>query len=90
MSLSQIRRFGLRTSDTDEGQIRSSERRRALFRAASRSTLINLEDPEKARHGGVNSDNLTLPYSDERLKMEHDDPTKKICRRGLPISVAPT
>ena len=34
VSPSQIRRFGLRTGDTVEGQIRSPEGRRALFRAA--------------------------------------------------------
>ena len=34
VSPSQIRRFGLRTGDTVEGQIREPERRRALFRPA--------------------------------------------------------
>ena len=34
VSPSQIRRFGLRTGDTVEGEIRSPEGRRALFRAA--------------------------------------------------------
>ena len=37
---------------------------------------INFEDPEKARHK-VNFDNLTPLYPDERLRMEHEDPTKK-------------
>ena len=34
VSPNQVRRFGLRTGDTVEGQIRSPARRRALFRAA--------------------------------------------------------
>ena len=34
VSPSQVRRFGLRTGDTVEGQIRAPEGRRALFRAA--------------------------------------------------------
>ena len=37
---------------------------------------INFEDPEKARHK-VNFDSLTPLYPDERLRMEHEDPTKK-------------
>ena len=34
VSPSQVRRFGLRTGDTVEGQIRAPERRRTLFRFA--------------------------------------------------------
>mgnify|MGYP001791686178 CR=1 FL=1 len=37
---------------------------------------IKFEDPEKARHK-INFDNLTPLYPEERLKMEHEDPTKK-------------
>src|SRR5215467_4176423 len=75
VSPSQIRRFGLRTGDTIDGQIRGpkdGERYFALLKVNS----INFEDPEKARHK-VNFDNLTPLYPDERLKMEHEDPTKK-------------
>jgi transcription termination factor Rho len=75
VSPSQIRRFGLRTGDTVDGQIRSpkdGERYFALLKVNS----INFEDPDKARHK-INFDNLTPLYPDERLKMEHEDPTKK-------------
>ena len=75
VSPSQIRRFGLRTGDTIDGQIRGpkdGERYFALLKVNS----INFEDPEKARHK-VNFDNLTPLYPDERLKMEHEDSTKK-------------
>ena len=39
-------------------------------------TLINFEDPEKARHK-VSFDNLTPLYPDERMTMELKDPTIK-------------
>src|SRR6201996_1268333 len=75
VSPSQIRRFGLRTGDTVEGQIRSPKEGERYF-ALLKVNTINFEDPEKARHK-INFDNLTPLYPDERLKMEHDDPTKK-------------
>ena len=75
VSPSQIRRFGLRTGDTIEGQIRSPKEGERYF-ALLKVNTINFEDPEKARHK-VNFDNLTPLYPDERLKMEHEDPTKK-------------
>ena len=75
VSPSQIRRFGLRTGDTVEGQIRSPKDGERYF-ALLKVNTINFEDPEKARHK-INFDNLTPLYPDTRLKMEHDDPTKK-------------
>jgi transcription termination factor Rho len=75
VSPSQIRRFGLRTGDTVDGQIRSPKEGERYF-ALLKVNTINFEDPEKARHK-VNFDNLTPLYPDERLKMEHEDPTKK-------------
>src|SRR5471030_489608 len=75
VSPSQIRRFGLRTGDTVEGQIRSPKEGERYF-ALLKVNTINFEDPEKARHK-INFDTLTPLYPDERLKMEHEDPTKK-------------
>src|SRR5215203_765427 len=75
VSPSQIRRFGLRTGDTLDGQIRSPKEGERYF-ALLKVNTINFEDPEKARHK-INFDNLTPLYPDERLKMEHEDPTKK-------------
>jgi transcription termination factor Rho len=75
VSPSQIRRFGLRTGDSIEGQIRAprdNERYFALLKVSS----INFEDPEKARHK-VHFDNLTPLYPDERFNMEMPDPTLK-------------
>ena len=87
VSPSQIRRFGLRTGDTVEGQIRSpkdGERYFALLKVNS----INFEDPEAVRHK-VNFDNLTPLYPEERLRMELPDPTLKDRSARLLDLVAP-
>src|SRR6266542_4084599 len=75
VSPSQIRRFGLRTGDTIEGQIRSPKEGERYF-ALLKVNTINFEDPEKARHK-INFDNLTPLYPDEWLEMETQDPTRK-------------
>ena len=75
VSPSQVRRFGLRTGDTVEGQIRSPKDGERYF-ALLKVNKINFDDPEKLRHR-VNFDNLTPLYPDEKLKLELDDPTKK-------------
>src|SRR5271169_2280837 len=67
--------FGLRTGDTLDGHIRSPKEGERYF-ALLKVNTINFEDPEKARHK-INFDNLTPLYPDERLRMEHEDPTKK-------------
>jgi transcription termination factor Rho len=87
VSPSQIRRFGLRTGDTVEGEIRSPKEGERYF-ALLKVNTINFEDPEKARHK-VNFDNLTPLYPDERLKMEHEDPTKKDLSARVIDIVAP-
>jgi transcription termination factor Rho len=87
VSPSQIRRFGLRTGDTVEGQIRSpkdGERYFALLKVNS----INFENPEAVRHK-VNFDNLTPLYPEERLHMELPDPTLKDRSARLLDLVAP-
>ncbi|WP_375284621.1 transcription termination factor Rho, partial [Marinicauda pacifica] len=75
VSPTQIRRLGLRTGDTVEGEIRSprdGERYFALLKVAS----VNFEEPENVRHK-VHFDNLTPLYPDERFNMELPDPTVK-------------
>src|ERR671925_1699244 len=75
VSPSQVRRFGLRTGDTVEGQIlapKDGERYFALLKV----NKINFDEPEKIRHR-INFDNLTPLYPDERLKLENEDPTRK-------------
>jgi transcription termination factor Rho len=75
VSPNQIRKLGLRTGDTVEGEIRSpndSERYFALLKVSS----INFESPDQVRHK-VHFDNLTPLYPDDRFNMELPDPTKK-------------
>src|SRR6185437_4012722 len=75
VSPSQVRRFGLRTGDTVEGQIRSPKDGERYF-ALLKVDAINFDDPEKLRHR-INFDNLTPLYPDEKLQLELDDPTSK-------------
>ncbi len=68
ISPSQIRRFGLRTGDTVEGEIRSPKDGERYF-ALLKVNTINFEDPDKVRHR-INFDNLTPLYPDRKLKLE--------------------
>jgi transcription termination factor Rho len=87
VSPTQIRRFGLRTGDTVEGQIRSPKEGERYF-ALLKVNQINFEDPEAAKHK-VNFDNLTPLYPTKWLKMEIEDPTiKDLSARVIDI-VAP-
>ncbi|MGB3272835.1 MAG: Rho termination factor N-terminal domain-containing protein, partial [Xanthobacteraceae bacterium] len=87
VSPSQIRRFGLRTGDTIEGQIRSPKEGERYFALLKVNTL-NFEDPEKARHK-VNFDNLTPLFPDERFRLEIGDPTRKDLSARVIDIVAP-
>jgi len=75
VSPSQIRRFGLRTGDTVEGQIRSPKEGERYF-ALLKVNKINFDEPDAMRHK-VHFDNLTPLYPDEWMRMEIDDPTFK-------------
>lgn len=75
VSPSQVRKFGLRTGDTVEGQIRSPKDGERYF-ALLKVNNINFDDPDKVRHR-INFDNLTPLYPNNRLKLETQDPTKK-------------
>ncbi|MBF0624739.1 MAG: transcription termination factor Rho [Magnetococcales bacterium] len=78
VSPSQIRRFGLRTGDVIEGQIRSPKESERYF-ALLRVEKINYEDPAKSRDK-ILFDNLTPLYPDKRLRMEveKDGPAEKV------------
>ena len=75
VSPSQVRRFGLRTGDTVEGEIRSPKDGERYF-ALLKVNKINFDEPDKLRHR-INFDNLTPLYPDEKLILELGDPTKK-------------
>ncbi len=86
VSPSQVRRFGLRTGDIVDGEIRApkeSERYFALLKVGS----INNEAPEKIRHR-INFDNLTPLYPDRKINLERD-PTKKAYTQRLIELTAP-
>ena len=75
VSPSQVRRFGLRTGDTVEGEIRAPKEGERYF-ALLRVTAINFADPSEVRHR-INFDNLTPLYPQRRLAMEFEDPNHK-------------
>ena len=75
VSPNQIRRFGLRTGDTVDGQIRAPKDGERYF-ALLKITAINFEEAEKTKHK-INFDNLTPLYPEERLRLESVDPTNK-------------
>ncbi len=68
VSPSQIRRFGLRTGDSVEGEIRAPKDAERYF-ALLKVKQINFENPEKGRNK-IAFDNLTPLYPNEQLKME--------------------
>jgi transcription termination factor Rho len=75
VSPNQVRRFGLRTGDTVEGQIRSPRDGERYF-ALLKVNGINFEEPDRLRHR-INFDNLTPLYPEEKIELELNDPTKK-------------
>ncbi|MFV0431320.1 MAG: transcription termination factor Rho [Alphaproteobacteria bacterium] len=74
VSPAQVRRFGLRTGDTVEGEIRSPQSNERYF-ALTKIEQVNFEDPDALRHR-INFDNLTPLYPDDRLVLENTDPAK--------------
>jgi transcription termination factor Rho len=68
VSPSQIRRFGLRTGDSVEGEIRAPKNSERYF-ALLQVDKINFDNPEKARNK-IAFDNLTPLYPNEQLTME--------------------
>ena len=71
VSPSQIRRFGLRTGDTVDGQIRAPKDGERYF-ALLKVKKINFDEPESVRHR-INFDNLTPLYPDEKLTLESEE-----------------
>ena len=75
VSPNQVRKFGVRTGDTLEGEIRAPKDGERYF-ALTKLTLINFDDPDVVRHR-TNFDNLTPLYPDEKLRLDTLDPTIK-------------
>ena len=68
ISPSQVRRFGLRTGDTVEGEIRAPKDGERYF-ALLKVETINFENPEAVKHR-INFDNLTPLYPNDKLTLE--------------------
>ncbi|HSQ96194.1 MAG TPA: transcription termination factor Rho [Croceibacterium sp.] len=75
VSPNQVRRSGLRTGDTVEGEIRAPKDGERYF-ALTKISTVNYDDPDAVRHR-TNFDNLTPLYPDERLNLDTKDPTVK-------------
>ena len=75
VSPSQIRKFGLKTGDTVEGQIRAPNPGEKYF-ALLKVSQVNFDDVKKAKNR-VSFDNLTPLYPDDRFNLENEDATKK-------------
>ena len=75
VSPSQVRRFGLRTGDTVDGEIRAPKDGERYF-ALLKVDKVNFADPSDVRHR-INFDNLTPLYPEEKLSLEIEDPTVK-------------
>jgi transcription termination factor Rho len=87
VSPSQIRKFGLRTGDTVDGQIRAPKDGERYF-ALLKVNTINFEDPEKIRHR-VNFDDLTPLYPTQKLNLEVEMPKTKDFTTRIIELVAP-
>jgi len=75
VSPNQVRKWGLRTGDTVEGEIRAPKDGERYF-ALTKLTSVNYDDPDAVRHR-TNFDNLTPLYPDEKLNLDTFDPTVK-------------
>jgi len=70
VSPSQVRKFGLRTGDSVEGQIRQPKDGERYF-ALLKIEKINFDLPEKVKHK-VRFENLTPLYPEEKILLEVD------------------
>ena len=68
VSPSQIRKFGLRTGDSVEGEIRGPKDAERYF-ALLKVNKINFDEPEQGKNK-IAFDNLTPLYPNERIKLE--------------------
>ena len=85
VSPSQVRRFGLRTGDTVEGQIRAPKDGERYF-ALLKINKINFDEPDAVRHR-INFDNLTPLYPDEKLTLEiQEEKTKDVSARVIDLT----
>ncbi|MEN8236831.1 MAG: transcription termination factor Rho [Pseudomonadota bacterium] len=87
ISPSQARRFGLRTGDTVEGEIRAPREGERYF-ALLKVNTVNFQDPGKVRNR-INFDNLTPLYPEERILLESAKPVGKDFTRRVVDLIVP-
>ncbi|HMP55200.1 MAG TPA: transcription termination factor Rho [Novosphingobium sp.] len=75
VSPNQVRKWGLRTGDTVEGEIRAPKDGERYF-SITKLISVNFDEPDAVRHR-VSFDNLTPLYPNERLRLDTLDPTVK-------------
>ncbi|MDB3952675.1 transcription termination factor Rho [Alphaproteobacteria bacterium] len=75
VSPSQVKRFGLRTGDTVEGEIRAPKDGERYF-AILKIGKVNFDEPEAVRHR-INFDNLTPLYPEEKINLEIENTESK-------------
>ena len=80
VSPNQVRKWGLRTGDTVEGEIRAPKDGERYF-AMNKLREVNFEDPDAVRHR-TNFDNLTPLYPDERLVLDTMTPPSRTSPPG--------
>lgn len=86
VSPSQVKKFGLRTGDTVEGEIRAPKDNERYF-ALTKINKINFDDPEKSRLR-INFDNLTPLYPNKKLDFDIINGEKDYTTRVIDL-VAP-
>ena len=80
---SQVKKFGLRTGDTVEGEIRAPKDGEKYF-ALAKISKVNFTDPENVRFR-INFDNLTPLHPTEKIKMENDLDNKNMTSRIIDL-----
>lgn len=83
VSPNQIRRFGLRTGDTVEGQIRAPKQGERYF-ALVKVHTINFDEPSRIQHR-VHFDNLTPLYPENKLQLEMENDGKDFSTRVIEL-----
>ncbi|MCP4924085.1 MAG: transcription termination factor Rho, partial [bacterium] len=79
VSPAQVRKMGLRTGDTAEGEIKAPREGERYF-SLVKPTSINFEAPEHAIHR-VNFEDLTPLHPDEKLNLETELPSASATRQ---------
>lgn len=83
VSPSQVKKFGLRTGDTVEGELRAPKDGERYF-ALSKISKINFAEPENVRYR-INFDNLTPLHPNEKIRMENDLDNKNMTSRIIDL-----